>query len=465
MKSVIWIVIIVLLLTLAVVIGAIWASTSGDKICPGVSVGGTDVGGLTLDEAQARISDKLKATSAESITLQFGSETVYVHLAEIGARLDPSASASLALKIGRQGDEFQRILEAVRVHQNGLNLPPTYSFNKKTAARYIESHAGKFIRPPVNAKVEIQGEHVVIRPGSNGATLDPDEAVDAIQTAVNSGAQTVALPIIQGPPEITEKDLAGIDGMISTYSTPYKPWQRDRSLNLAIACRNLNGILIKPGAVFSYNKEVGPRLKKYGYRNAPIFVNGEVEDGLGGGVCQVCTTLYNAALLANLKIKIRSHHSRPVHYAPVGRDATVAYPYPDLKFQNNTGSPIYLTAQVGKSRVIMRIFGKRVPGREIGIVSANHMVLKPKVVQVSSNKLEPGKRVVQDKGLAGHKVSVYRIVKLNGEVVRRELISNDYYKAQDRVVAVSSKKPTPTAPGSNAPPTPTPGAPAVPVSQ
>jgi len=229
---------------------------------------------------------------------------------------------------------------------------------------------------------------------------------------------------------------------------------RSRTHNLRIACREISGTLVKPREVFSYNKVVGPRLKEYGFRDAPIFVEGQVEPGTGGGVCQVSTTVYNAALLADMKILRRSHHSRPVVYAPVGRDATVAYPALDLRFRNTCDSPIYIIASVGKRTVDVTILGSVEDGRKVSLVSAGHRVFGAPVTRKTRDDLKPGKPVVVRKGLAGHSISTYRIVTLNGKVVKRELLSSDYYRAQARVVAVPKPAPAPPAEPAPAPTSP-----------
>ncbi|MCL6630336.1 MAG: VanW family protein, partial [Armatimonadetes bacterium] len=236
-------------------------------------------------------------------------------------------------------------------------------------------------------------------------------------------------------PKVVQSDFTGITGVIASYSTKYRTWQRDRTHNLMTAARALNGTLIKPGEVFSYNEVVGPRQPSRGYRKAPIFVRGEVEQGIGGGVCQVSTTLYNAALLANMEIVSRAHHSRPVDYAPVGRDATVAYPSPDLKFKNTTPAPVYISASVGGGTVNITLFGRKMDDQEVELVSEGHQVIRPRVIRIADKNLSPGEEIVREAGRPGHRVKIYRIIKKHGQVIKKELICSDFYKPEDRVVA------------------------------
>ncbi len=291
-------------------------------------------------------------------------------------------------------------------------------------------------RQPASARPIVEDGALVIRPEKTGIRLNGSKSLSLIADAVNAGQTAVDLVVEVTQPEVKVSDLAGIDGVISTYSTPYNAGERDRTYNLRLAGQAIDGTLLRPGEEFSYNKIVGPRDRKYGFRDAKMFVEGQIESGTGGGVCQVSTTVYNAALLANLQIVRRSHHSRPVVYAPVGRDATVA-PSVDLKFRNNTDTPLYITAIVADGRVRVTIFGRKIEGREVEVVASGHSVLGARTIERVDSRLEPGKRLVAQGGRSGHRVTIYRVVKDFGEVTSRELISNDYYAPESRIISVS----------------------------
>ncbi|HAH86201.1 MAG TPA: hypothetical protein DCL60_02390, partial [Armatimonadetes bacterium] len=170
-----------------------------------------------------------------------------------------------------------------------------------------------------------------------------------------------------------------------------------------------------------------------GYRDAPIFVNGEVEPGLGGGICQVCTTIYNAALLSNMQIQRRSHHSRPVAYAPLGRDATVAYPSVDLKFKNTSDAPVYIAVSMGTRTMTVVFYSKKVPGREVVLATSGRQVIYAKTIHRVDPSLAAGARIVEEPGLNGYRINLYRIIKQDGRIIQQELISKDYYRPQKRI--------------------------------
>lgn len=436
------------MLALAAVTAGVAVSFLNVKtVYPGVSIGGAELGGLTLQQAKTRLAPVADELAGARVTLRLGDKTYDTTFREIGGVVDVRASAASAYKVGREGGVLHRIAEIISTRRQGRAIPVVYSFDGGTAADYLATAARTVDREPVSAKLTLEGGSVRITPGKPGVKLDIEKSLARLSRAANAGVRDIALVISAAQPEITEDDLAGIDGVVASYSTQYNPWERDRSYNLGIACRTINGTLLRPGEIFSYNKVVGPRLKTRGFRDALMFVDGEVEPGTGGGVCQVSTTVYNAALLADMKIVRRSHHSRPVVYAPVGRDATVAYPAIDLRFENTSDSPIYIAASVGKRTVDVTVFGRMTDGKKVQLVSAGHSVFGAPVTQKVRQSDKPAKPVVIEKGMAGHRISTYRVVSQDGAVVKRELISNDYYRPVSRVVQVTEV----TAPAASKP--------------
>ena len=417
------------------------ALLAGDVIYPGVSVAEVHLGGLTVEQAESQLAPRAPQVEAERVVLKYAGETLTTTVAEIGGKMDARECARAAYRVGRQGNIFRRISSVISARRHGVRLLVTYSFGKDSSLERVRAIARKINREPANAKLVVEEDSVRVIPEKPGIRLDVERNLEGIGRAVNAGAREVDMVVAVTASEITTADFGGIDGVIASYSTPYNSGERDRTHNMKIACQAVDGTLVGPGDTFSYNEVVGPRLKKLGFRDAPIFVKGQIEPGTGGGVCQVSTTLYNAALLANMKILARSHHSRPVVYAPVGRDATVAYSSLDLKFESTTEAPIYILASVGKRTVNVTMLGKKRDGQEVTIVAAGHKVIAAPIVEEIEQGLEPDERVVRNPGRAGHRVSIYRIVKLGGKVTKREFVSKDYYEPEDRIVAV----PRPTA--------------------
>jgi len=407
-----------------------------ERIYPGVRMAGMDLGGLSKSEAQARLATMSAEFGNKTIRLNTGTRSYPVILRDIGVSVNVTDSVARAYFVGRHGDLFERLSDILACWKRGLDLPLVYAFDKGVLLKRLEKIAVELDREAVDAQVLYRDGVVRIRPDTPGCRLEKEASASSIIQAVNTGRDEVALRVKTLRPSITAADLRGVDGLLASYSTPTAGSARSRLHNLRLACKAIDGCLVKPGEVFSYNSRVGPRLPKKGFMFAPVFVEGEVRQGPGGGVCQVSTTLYNAALLAGLKIRQRSHHSMPVHYVPPGRDATVEYGRIDLKFENATGAPVYISAEVVSGRVVVNLFGKKTGNRQVEIETRGYSVIPYRVIERLDDGLAPGERVERKAGRVGYRVKVYRVVKQAGIVIDRELVSNDYYAPSDRVVAV-----------------------------
>src|SRR5205823_2528692 len=178
--------------------------------------------------------------------------------------------------------------------------------------------------------------------------------------------------------KVTADHLGSINTVLAAYSTSMGGSSRNRRHNIQVACQAIDGTVLMPGEVFSYNDTVGPRSERAGFRTAPVIIHGELVPGTGGGICQVSSTLYNVALLGGLKIVRRSHHQFPVHYVPPGRDATVAYGSLDLRFANSLPRPVALDVKTAGSRVVIHLYGCAESKRDVQLVSSHVTRTRPR---------------------------------------------------------------------------------------
>lgn len=266
----------------------------------------------------------------------------------------------------------------------------------------------------------------------------------AVATAAE-GSDRMELPMRQSEVRVGREALDSIAEVMATFTTKFNAGQVSRSSNIRLAAERLNGIVLMPGEVLSYNDTVGRRTASRGFKPAGIYANGRHEVDYGGGICQVSTTLFNAALLANLKVVSRQNHSMPVPYVPVGRDATVDYGSIDLKIQNPYDHPIAIASQVQGGTVTFWVLGKKDPDLSVSIVVDGHSSWGTSVRYVDDPSLEPGATVVVEPGSTGRRCVTWRIVKRNGEVVAREKVSESVYRAWPRIVRRGPSAPTPVA--------------------
>lgn len=255
------------------------------------------------------------------------------------------------------------------------------------------------------APVVVKG-YVKIKPGTDARALNVPTTAETISRKVadNPGETKFAVSLDKHPSPMTAEKLKGITGVLATFSTQTSADPK-RNHNIALAVSRIDSTLLSPGETFSLNGAVGKRTQQTGFLTAHVFVDAKIVDGIGGGVSQVTGTLFNAAARAGLPILEVHPHSRPVAYLPVGYDATVAFGDKDLKFKNNTKSPVYIGYSFANRKLSAQIWGAKKPGVTY--------VLRPRV-----QNLGPGKINAQ----------MYRLTKQNGKVVAKEKLLSHAYR-------------------------------------
>ncbi|MCC6443153.1 MAG: VanW family protein [Armatimonadetes bacterium] len=445
------------LLSLGVVtVGATTSMLGDGRICRGVSIAGVEVGGATREEAVRRLRNVVEERESRPVTFALESRVWRTTFRDLGGRIEVYRAIDEAMNVGREGSflkQWNDRLAALR-GQRPLALPVRYAPAKIQG--YLESVAKEVDRPAVRAGLKETAGGLAVVPEQAGLKLDVRATAEATLKAIESpSAQAIPLKMAADLPALTASDLSGIDTVLASYTTSFRRHERARTHNLTLAAREIDGSLLAPGEVFSYNETVGPRLKSLGYRDAIIFVDGEQTPGTGGGICQVSSTLYNAALLSGMKIVARSHHSLPVRYTPKGRDATVAYGGLDFKFENTAAHPAYLSSKVNGGQLTVKIWGHASDRREVEILTTGGRSVPGSVVTRPDPNLLEGKRVVERSGHSGYRVTTIRVTRSADGAARREVVSSDYYRPQATVVRVGTR-PAPPQPEENAESTPSP---------
>lgn len=245
-----------------------------------------------------------------------------------------------------------------------------------------------------------------VYPSENG--MDFDISIEEVKSMLNEEKEEYTIPLKVLYPNVTTNMIGteAFPDLLSEFSTKYQASNKNRTTNLILAANKINGTVVMPGEIFSYNTVVGERTIAAGYKEAPIYVSGRVEDGLGGGICQITTTLYNAAVYANLEIVERSNHQFVPSYAGASRDATVVYGAIDFKFKNNRNYPIKIICSVSGGIANFQIFGlKTDDDYEVEITS--------KITSSTKSSLNS---------------QAYKILKKDGQIVSTEILSRDTYK-------------------------------------
>ena len=362
-----------LALTMAggVAVGSYNNWSNSQLIAPKVRVAGEPIGGLTRAQAIARLNERFGKLA---FTLQTDDKNIVLGLADVGGRPSIEPTVDKAFSIGR-GDNllhnFTRVFGS-EVNSRAFMLPIEWNRGALTSRLQIVNQ--QYARPAADARlVTVSGAAPRVTGEETGRALDVSATADAIQKSYFLGLSKVAAVTHAVTPKVMAADLAGRDVKLGEYRTDYNGGIAGRTTNIHVACRALDGQVLMPGEVLSFNSLTGERTYKKGYRMAHIFLRekgqtqSQVVDGLAGGVCQVSSTLYNAVRKTNAKsagkpldIVERNSHSLPVTYVPSGRDATVAWPDKDFKFRNDNNFPVYVRTNVGNGSLTISIWG-RVP--------------------------------------------------------------------------------------------------------
>ncbi len=334
-------------------------------------------------------------------------KSFFYTLPETGVIYDTQSILNEAYRVGRRGF-FNSIRDIFLCLGRGVRIELKAEVDKDKWKRFLKKVEKRVAREPVNAKIVWEGGSWSISPSREGYKVDEKKALEEIEKGWDM-AEPLNIPVEIIPPRIKEEDLRGME-VLATFATRFNLGDVSRTSNIKRAVRAIDGTLLRPGEVFSFNAVVGPRVSERGYKVAPVMVEGQLIPGVGGGVCQVSTTLYNAVLLAGLEVVRRSHHARPVKYISPGRDATVVWRYVDLKFRNNKESPIYIQGEVTGNRVRFRVFGRK---------DFEDIRIETKV----------------NYGVDGTVVAeVYRVIYKNDDEVIREKISRDIYKPLSKII-------------------------------
>ena len=284
-----------------------------------------------------------------------------------------------------------------------------------------------------------------IYPEVEGVDFD----VEAARALLEEDKEEYVIKLTITKPKVTISQIGSeaFPDQLATFTTRYDASDVNRSTNLKLACQKINGKVVLAGETFSYNKTLGPRTSATGYRNAKVYEAGQVVDGIGGGICQISSTLYNSVLLANLEIVERRNHQFVTSYVGAGRDATVVYGAIDFKFKNTRQYPIRISASAQNGIATVTIYGIKEENEYTFKFSTKTVASIPfSTKYVEDNSLEVGTEKVKQKGANGLKTETYITKMLNGKVVSTKLLSRDTYDAMTRIVLKGTKNATTKTP-------------------
>lgn len=415
------------------------------RIFPNVVALQLEIGGLNRNEVYRNLQPVVAEILNNPVTIKYErGQLEIIPQGILGASIDMDGLINSAYAIGRRGSLLFRVRERIFLARNKYTLPNFLKLEADSFWSFYQQLQEKIERPPRNAS--LVADRVIS--ARMGIIIDQRQFLKdlencIVETKSTNTAKTIDLPVNYQQYERTTKEVLadlGIVENISSYETSLQGKQENSLFNIEKAAEELNGIIVRTGEVFSFNKLIGRAEKEEGYKESTIIANGQFVNGYGGGVCQVSTTLYNAVLLANLPIKERYNHSiygEATGYVPQGRDAAVFYGYKDLRFTNSFDHPIVIFSEFKSDFLTITIWGAKKPEQDIRITTQDLKAYDYDVIRVKRGEgiiPENNGNVLQE-GIPGYTVKTYRIIKdSNGE--RMEFLSEDRYNSVPQKVIV-----------------------------
>ncbi len=404
------------------------------KIYPNVIALHKNIGKLNKSEANKILIPIVRDMISNPVVIKYNSfENRFIPEEDLAASVDIEKLIDEAYTIARRGTLWQRLKERVLLIRQNYPLPSYLDFDEKHFETILAQLQSKIEQPRRDA--ELKSDRVI--PAQVGIEIKRKELYKDIHEIIFNSINTddpeiVPLPIQYYQPDISTIELLsqiGIKQVISTFETTLQGKEKNTLYNIKKASDQINGIILKHSENFLFNRLIGPAEREDGYKESTIISNGQFTSGYGGGICQVSTTLYNAALLANLQIIERYNHSiygDATNYVPLGRDAAIFYGYKDLKFKNSLEQPIVVFCEIKESSLIVTIYGEKLLDKNITIITKDKEVHDFDIIEIKRENMEyAGERVLQE-GIPGYSIKTYRVITdSRGESM--EFLSNDQY--------------------------------------
>ena len=409
------------------------------KIHKNIYVRDIDISNLTREEAKNKINKIIESNNSFILNL---SENKYVFLKEdIDVDYNVDDLIETAYGIGRNEGIISNIktIGNLRLGKK-IILDYRITYDEKKLNKYLMELNKKIYKKPKNATIRINNGQIIITKEKNGYKLNKDKLKNTlVEKIVNMDCSEEIIPIITIKPVYLYEDLSKIDTVLGRFETYFNSQNYNRSTNIKLAASATTNILLNQGEVFSFNSNIqNSDIGKY-LKEAPVIINGKSEKGRGGGMCQVSSTIYNAALYSGMSIISVRNHSIPSPYIEQGRDATVSGGIIDLKFKNNYKTPVYIYNQVMGNKIVCTIYGNKRDKQDIEIITEITDEINNRIIRKNSEKYDLGVKTIEQEGRKGYKVKTYRVYK-NDFGNKSEYIGESYYPPQDKIIIYGTRE-------------------------
>lgn len=427
------------------------ASKGEELITGNVSIGGIDVGGMTVADATALINERTAAVQDAHFTLTAGEKSMQVTGLDLVLSWGNTQVIEEAANLGKSGNLLTRYKDKKDLEQSGKSYDIVYTIDDTEAAALLNASADMLSVKALNGGLVKTSDGFEITGGQNGVSVDVQASLDAIHDFISNqwtgGDAEVALATIVTTPTGSADDLSRVKDVLGSYHTDYSSSAAGRCQNIERAVSLINGTILYPGEEFSVANTIGPTDEANGYALAGAYENGQTVEAYGGGVCQVSTTLYNAVLFSELEVTVRSPHSMLVSYVEPSRDAAIAIDSgKDFRFANNTDAPIYIEGYTSNKQLYFNIYGEETRPANRTLTFESEVISETEPTTVFVATASPiGSISSQGGAHVGKNAELYKIVTVDGVEQSREKVNSSSYRMTPKTVAVGVSSLDPTA--------------------
>lgn len=417
-----------------------YAKTADDKIAMGIFLDEVNVSGMTKEEAIIAVNDHIAAKAEETLSFDIDGDILEVSRGSLGIAWNNPEVVDEAVAVGKTGNLIKKYKEIKDLEFDNKVYPLTYTADSEMIQIVVIEKCTKFNKKAVNMGLKKTENGFVVLEGENGVVVDETAAVDVIYTYIEEQfagkGGTITIPVAIDKPQGSAEELAKVKDVLGTFKTSFRSSNANRSKNVSTGAGHINGTVLYPGETFSTYEYVNPFTIENGYAMAGSYLNGKTVESLGGGICQVSSTLYNAVLMAELEIVERSPHSMMVAYVQASADAAIAGTYKDFKFKNSTDAPIYIEGYTTSDKqVVFTIYGQETRPANRKITYTNKIISStPAVTQLFADPAQGIGYHLVESGHDGCKAELYKNVYIDGKLVGTEYVNKSNYMVSNRCV-------------------------------
>lgn len=430
-------------------------ANENQKALKGVYIENIDISNMTEADAKRAVKSYVENITNQNVTLSIGSEKITVPASELGYKWSNKHVIDDAVSYGQSGNIVARYKANKDLEHGNKTYAVEMDVKKNMLESGLEKVISEFGSTAKNASLKLTDNGFEVIPEKNGYVIDKDEAAKVLYDYLKKEWATdsvglVKLPTTEKKAEYTKEDCEKVsDEPMGRYTTTFtvSTSTENRNKNIENGCKKLDGLVLYPGDEISCNEMFLPFTAENGYYEAGAFINGEVSTDIGGGICQVSTTLYNALLRAEIEITERLNHSMTVNYVPLAADAAITGDYKDLKFKNNTDAPLYIQGIFNwGGSITFNVYGHetRPSNRTLEFESETVSKKEPEVKITKDDTKPEGYEEIVTAGYTGYVAKLWKYVYVDGELEDKILINTSTYKATptEKIVGTAKKEKT-----------------------